>query len=686
VDVRDTGLALTLIGPPSASWRGVGVAFPTRKALAIVAYVAVAEVPAERDELAELLWPGAGRRNLRGELYRLRRLPGAEAWLDVREDGVALRARSDLAAFRTALREERFEDAVDALPDGEELLRGFAVPGAAAFDEWLEVERTDLAARMRDALRGRAAELERDGRLRDALGVARRLVDLDPLDESAHRTVMRLEYARGHVAGALAQFEALRRRLVEEVGAEPMPETRAMARDIERHAFTAPIVHVRPTPRIPLALLRPPTLVGRADAWAQLEDAYAAGKTANVSGPPGVGKTRLVLDFVRSKGPAFLLDGRPGDATLPYASLSRALLASFRAHPALLTSAPPWVRAEVAGIAPSLPEAARVPHGAGDRLRLFEALMVLMGGLRQSVRAIVVDDLHDLDPMSFEVGLRAQSSVLTEVADPGHARFFATYRSGELPPGFERSLDHAADLGLALNLELGPLDEAGVRSLLHDVDLGAYAPLADQLRRFTGGNPAFLLETLKSALEIGTLDADALDRIAVPARVERTISARVQRLERPTQRLLRAIAAAGAVPDPELLAEVLGTTPFEVAEGIAELERSQVLGVGGFVHGLLQETVVATTPRAVASLLHRRLATALEGRAHAEGSAAERGSLCTRIAKHWTEGGDARRAGAWRLAAADAYRSAGFEQAAIDVLAGATGGPPACDAPATPGR
>lgn len=71
-------------------------------------------------------------------------------------------------------------------------------------------------------------------------------------------------------------------------------------------------------------MLRPPVLIGREAAWAQLEAAWgqleaawAAGQTIYVTGAPGVGKTRLAQDFVASKGRALYLPGHPGAEQVP---------------------------------------------------------------------------------------------------------------------------------------------------------------------------------------------------------------------------------------------------------------------------------------------------------------------------------------------------------------------------------
>src|SRR5690606_16676818 len=109
----------------------------------------------------------------------------------------------------------------------------------------------------------------------------------------------------------------------EELDVSPLDETTDFAATIGRSdALLLP----PPVPsRLPLPahLLRPPILIGRESEWVRLESAWDAQQSINISGPPGIGKSRLMFDFARSKGSYFLLQGRPGDKAVPYSSLSR---------------------------------------------------------------------------------------------------------------------------------------------------------------------------------------------------------------------------------------------------------------------------------------------------------------------------------------------------------------------------
>ena len=157
-----------------------------------------------------------------------------------------------------------------------------------------------------------------------------------------HRTVMRLEWQRGNLYAARQQFE-LCRVPAEELGVAPLPETEQLAAAVE-NALTAP----RGSPglrRLPPELLRPPLLVGREAAWERLERAWERRQAVYVSGPAGVGKTRLLLDFVqhKTKGNFSLVRGRLGDKSVPLSTLARAWRLYFATHPAAPDALEAWV-------------------------------------------------------------------------------------------------------------------------------------------------------------------------------------------------------------------------------------------------------------------------------------------------------------------------------------------------------
>ncbi|MFL5663576.1 MAG: SARP family transcriptional regulator, partial [Ktedonobacteraceae bacterium] len=65
-----TRLALFLLGPPRIEREGLSITVDTRKAIALIAYLAITRQRHSRDALATLLWPEYDQTNARGALRR----------------------------------------------------------------------------------------------------------------------------------------------------------------------------------------------------------------------------------------------------------------------------------------------------------------------------------------------------------------------------------------------------------------------------------------------------------------------------------------------------------------------------------------------------------------------------------------------------------------------------------------
>lgn len=205
------------------------------KRLGLLAYLAAAE-PAgfrRRDVLLAFFWPEQDQRRaraaLRRSLYLLRGALGPQVVVS-RGDEVGVDASGvwcDAVAFREAHAGERWADAL-ALYRGD-LLPGFFVPSAPDFERWMEQERRRLrlmaAAGARELMHG----AERVGDLENAVAWARRGVAIDPDDELATQHLIRLLDRHGDRTGALQTYEDFARRLRDEFGLEPAPDTQALA-------------------------------------------------------------------------------------------------------------------------------------------------------------------------------------------------------------------------------------------------------------------------------------------------------------------------------------------------------------------------------------------------------------------------------------------------------------------------
>lgn len=253
-------LAITLLGAFQATLDGAPLHdFESDKARALLAYLAVeADQPHRRQALAGLLWPDAGestaRANLRRVLSNLRRAIGDRdsdaPFLRVTRQSIQFDqerdARVDVTAFTRRVAGDRgrspaiheLEEAV-ALYNGP-FLAGFSLPDSPPFEEWMRLTAEALQQQATAALHQLARHYEGQADVATALLHARRLLELDPYAESAHRQTMRLLALGGQRSEALYQYDACRRLLAEELGVEPAGETQALADRIRSGDFAPP--------------------------------------------------------------------------------------------------------------------------------------------------------------------------------------------------------------------------------------------------------------------------------------------------------------------------------------------------------------------------------------------------------------------------------------------------------------
>lgn len=564
---------------------------------ALLLLLLASEGPVERSRAAALLWPDSAPRqaniSLRQRIFRLKRTLGA----DVVAGDAAIRLADvlehDVNEPEPGLRADPHHAA-------GELLAGIEADDADSnLAAWLRATRERWCGRLQQTLAALAEEHQAAGRIAAALPYAERLVAEAPVVEHAHRRLMRLHYLRGDRAAALAAYRRCHELLAREVGVAPGAETQALAAQIEAGAPAA-----APSAPLPLALLRPPHLVGRDGALADIARALQAGQPVRVQGEPGIGKSRLLADFVATRPGWVAVDARPGDAAVAY-SLLAALLPALAAR--FGAPATPWAAAELARLAPALGAAAADPFSA---LRLRQALRHAIDDWRSTgLAGIAVDDLQFADPASIDL--------LLPLATEGGAGWLVAHRPWPQRPV---ALDEWAAVLLT------PLDAPQVALLVETLALPGWqaAGWVDALARRTGGNPLFVLRAIGSWLAASAVPCGP-DAPALPDDLTALVEQRLEQVSPLARGLARAAAVAAESFDIQLATRLLGRRPLELADAVQELRAAQLMDGARFAHDLVREAALRSTPPEIALLLQRDVAHAL----------AARRSAPARVAAHW---------------------------------------------------
>lgn len=425
-------LAISLLGPPRVEVDNQPIEIRRRKAVALLAYLAVTAQPHSRDALAALLWPESSQRragaSLRSALWALNKTT-LENWLRVDAATAVLpptdSLTTDVVQFRELLTVPQAHDhpaadlCVECLGAVEtavalyrdDFMAGFTLPDAPAFDEWQFFQanslRELLAAALERLLRFHSAR----GNVDQAIAYGRRLVALDPLHEPAQHALIQLYDQAGQQAAALRQYDRYRETLAAELDADPSTTITALYDQIRtrpRDATQSPI----PNPRPPIDHNLPPDptpFVGREEELRRMAGFLrdAERRLVTIVGPGGIGKTRLAL----AAAAAALPSGRFPDGvyfvslapvTAPEAMLS--LIAETVGYPLQSDGRPPaqqlldyfrhkslllvldnfeHLLAGAAFVADLLQQASQVAVlvTSRERLNLYEEQQMVLGGL-----------------------------------------------------------------------------------------------------------------------------------------------------------------------------------------------------------------------------------------------------------------------------------------------------------------
>lgn len=277
------------------------------KGRALLAYLAVVGGRADRSRLAGLLWSdlpeASARQNLRLVLTHLRRAidhvhaDRTTVWFD----GAWSVDTADVETLSVGDAPSADPGEVLRLVRGE-FLDGVDEAGAELFGEWVAARRAHLRT-VTLALLGAIVTHALAGDIPPTSGIAaaRRMLELEPADEAAHRALMQLFADAGQTSAALAQFDTCMHVLYEELGERPTEQTAALADDIRCNATVTSRAQASPaiTPRLPR---RGSTFVGRDSELADLGKRFAdpSCRLVTIVGAGGIGKTRLALEFARA--------------------------------------------------------------------------------------------------------------------------------------------------------------------------------------------------------------------------------------------------------------------------------------------------------------------------------------------------------------------------------------------------
>lgn len=334
-------LKLFLFGSPRLQQDGVLVEFDTRKAIALLAYLAINQPTAiyGRDSLATLLWPNydqnRARANLRRTLSVLTKSVGHHL-IEADRETISLVKNDalwvDILQFRQLLAAGNSHNhpsgqicsaCLPLLTEAQALyqadfMSGFNLPDSPDFEEWQFFQAENLRREITNVLQKLVQGHIALAQYELALANARRWVSFDPLDEPAQRYLIQLYAWTGQRNAARRQYQKLADLLDEELGIAPDEETQTLFEKLQENRLAPPPVEadnigakipetdnrshlaVAGHPAAPVHNLPAQTtpFIGRDTERSELTRLLATPSCRLLSlvGPGGVGKTRLAIE------------------------------------------------------------------------------------------------------------------------------------------------------------------------------------------------------------------------------------------------------------------------------------------------------------------------------------------------------------------------------------------------------
>jgi DNA-binding SARP family transcriptional activator len=403
---------LYLFGLPRIVYQGKAIEVERRKALALLSYLALAELPQSRDTLATLLWPNLDQEHARGALRSTLYVMSSlipENWLTVDRQTIRLKREMvwvDVGEFLALLARSRSHahspdilcaECVDLLEPAimlyrDDFLLGFTLADSADYDDWQRFQRGWLQREYAGVLRKVAAYYGGEGNYDAALAYARRWLSLDPLHEPAHRLIMQLYAANGQRAQALHHYQECVALLDTELATPPEEATTALYEAIKAN-IAAPLqkatASFQATGVLPPL---PPLVVGREGVLRDLKQRVGINggirPATVIQGWPGVGKSTIIAALAH-------------DPAIAGAFPDGVLWTSLGETPDLLAELVVWAEA-----------LHLISPGQVPQLETISAQLTAV--LRDKRLLLIVDDIWHVEHAApFKVGGRACALVMT---------------------------------------------------------------------------------------------------------------------------------------------------------------------------------------------------------------------------------------------------------------------------------
>lgn len=560
---------------------GQRVQLRSRKHLALLLYLAAhRDRRHDRGRVARLFWDtelSLARHSLSQALYDLRQhVPGLDLDRTNREVGLGPEGlRYEGRELEQAVRDDQLGKAVE-LYDGP-FAPDVETVGSPDFERWLEGERTRYRSLAEKALLRRVSECAEGGRWGEMCVAGNRLVDMNPLNEEAHRAVMRGLWLRGDREAALSHFEEHREFLDRELPDGPDQETHNLVGKIRHSDRSAGGRTIRERPR--------PEMVGREEEFRRLKGALSdvmdgESRFILIRGEAGIGKTRLLEEFaeVAELEDVRLLESRcyAAESDVPYGPIIDGL--GELAQEVVESS--PERASEYRQLGHLFPEAfgePEQPEGSHRNQEMFrrrlaeEIRRLLAARAKGSPLVWLIEDVHWADRTStWLLGFLARRITDDQCIIVATTReLLATEETAPSEPEWQI-------------LKLDPLSKDDTRRVVSSAKSESGDAEVEEIARQAGGNPFYARELARHGhTHLGSGQdqngSTAEPGHGIPYEITEVLDARLSNITSEAATVLRILAVADSPVSPNMVIAISGLALSDLLDAADDLYQRQLV-------------------------------------------------------------------------------------------------------------
>lgn len=317
-------LVIQLFGNPQIVLNGKPIKVDTKKAIALIAYLAAERGIVSRETLATLFWGESDDKHARSSLRRTlssARKSLDKSWLVVDGENISIKQADglfiDIIAFEKHVEQASIhheaddglcldcvgilQNAVDLYQD--DFMVGFTLKDSPAFDEWQRLESERLRYELENILDQLLQWHIEHEKYDQGIKLAQRWNQLNPFEDKIVCQLMQLYVYSNQRNAALKAYQDFEARLLTELDLPPLEETQALYEKIQQNQVTIPLLPLKSMPVVPISNLPAQTkpFVGREAEQAHLSNLLkdASCHLLTLVGLGGMGKTRLAIETAR---------------------------------------------------------------------------------------------------------------------------------------------------------------------------------------------------------------------------------------------------------------------------------------------------------------------------------------------------------------------------------------------------